>query len=105
MNDDKQINVMIQSKKHTYADENMKNEKIEYVIENIKELLTDYNKNASLSCDCKIKNNKLIVRTYGNYYEMLRFDNLLNKKALKNYYENLYNLFELTNKILNNLEK
>ena len=34
-----------------------------------------------------------------------RFDNLLNKKVLKKYYENLYVLFELTNKILNIVEE
>ena len=103
--DDKQIDVMIRVKNHTYSDESMKIDIIENKIENIKELLQSYNKNTILNCDCKIKNNKLIVRTYGNYYEMLRFDNLLNKKVLKEYYENLYVLFELTNKILNIVEE
>ena len=105
LNNDKQIDVMIKDKKHTYFDENMKTDQIENTIATIKELLLSYNKNTKLSCDCKIKNNKLIVRTYGNYYEMLMFHNLLNKKVLKNYYENLYVLFELTNKILNIVEE
>ena len=105
LSDDKQIDVMIRVNNHTYSDESMKIDIIENKIENIKKLLQSYNKNTILSCDCKIKNNKLIVRTYGNYYEMLRFDNLLNKKVLKKYYENLYVLFELTNKILNIVEE
>ena len=105
LSDDKQIDVMINAKKHTYSDESMRFDRIEEKIKNIKELLHSYNKNTILRCDCKIKNSKLIVRTYGNYYEMLRFDNLLNKKVLKKYYENLYILFELTNKILNLVEE
>ncbi len=105
LSDDKQIDVMINAKKHTYSDESMKTDRIENTIAKIKELLHFYNKNTILFCDCKIKNNKLIVRTYGNYYEMLKFNNLLNKKVLKNYYENLYVLFEITNKILNLVEE
>lgn len=105
LHSDKQVDVMIRENNHTYSDESMKIDRIENTIAKIKELLHSYNKNTILFCDCKIKNNKLIVRTYGNYYETLKFNNLLNKKVLKNYYENLYVLFEITNKILNLVEE
>ena len=77
----------------------------ESFVKSISEMLKNYKIENKTNADVTIINNKLLIRVNSIYAEWITISAPLNKKRLEAFYNNMYEILELSNNIVNKIKE